>query len=201
MVAEETTPPWAAELLRYLRDHTLPQDDKQAKRIARQARMDALVDGELYRRLDSGVKLHCISREEGQALLADIHEGMCSMHLTLRALAGKAFRQGFYWPTALSEVEYLMKTCDACQYHAKNVNQPAQALQTIPLSWPFAVWGLDIVGWFPRAVGGYQYLLVTNEKFTKWVEVELVRAITAQAAVKFIRGIGVPNRIITDNGS
>jgi hypothetical protein len=90
--------------------------------------MYALVDGELYRRHDCRVKLHCISREEGKALLEDIHEGMCSNHLALRAFAGKAFRQGFYWPTALFNVEYLMKTCDACQFHAKNVNQPAQAL-------------------------------------------------------------------------
>jgi hypothetical protein len=35
-------------------------------------------------------------------------------------------------------------------------------------------------------VGGYEYLLVAIDMFTKWVEVEPVRALTAQAAVKFI---------------
>ena len=29
------------------------------------------------------------------------------------------------------------------------------SLQTIPLAWPFVVWGLDILGPFPRAPGGY----------------------------------------------
>jgi hypothetical protein len=86
----------------------------------------------------------------------------------------------------------------------KDIHQPAQALQTIPLSWPFAVYGLDSVGHFPRAVGGYEYLLVVVDKFTKWVEVEPVRAVMAQATVKFIRGIvsrfGVPNRIIANMG-
>jgi transposase InsO family protein len=47
--------------------------------------------------------------------------------------------------------------------------------------------------------------LVAINKFTKWVEVEPVRALTAQDTVKFIRGIvgrlGVPNHIITDLGS
>ena len=61
------------------------------------------------------------------------------------------------------------------------------------------------MGKLPRAIGGYRYLLIAIDKFTKWVEVEPVRAPTAQAAVKFIRGIvsqfGVPNRIITDLGS
>jgi hypothetical protein len=61
------------------------------------------------------------------------------------------------------------------------------------------------VGHFPRVVGGYEYLLVVVDKFTKWVEVEPVRAVMAQATVKFIRGIvsrfGVPNRIIANMGS
>ena len=58
---------------------------------------------------------------------------------------------------------------------------------------------------FPRALGGYRYLYVAIDKFTKWPEVEAVRAIPAGSAVKFIKGLmsryGVPNRIITGNGS
>jgi hypothetical protein len=40
----------------------------------------------------------------------------------------------------------------------------------IPPSWPFAVWGVDILGPFPRAVGGDRFLFVTIDKFTKWPE-------------------------------
>ena len=87
----------------------------------------------------------------------------------------------------------------------KNINQPAQALQPIPISWPFAVWGLDIVDKIPKSVGGHEYLFVAIDKFTKRVEVMPVPRQIAQAAIKFIKGIiyrfGVPNRIITDNGS
>jgi hypothetical protein len=85
------------------------------------------------------------------------------------------------------------------------MHQPAQELQTIPLTWPFAVWGLDILGPFPRAQGGYCYLYVAIDKFTKWVEVEPMCTIPARSAVKFICGLvcrfGVPNRIVTNNGS
>jgi transposase InsO family protein len=67
----------------------------------------------------------------------------------------------------------------------------------IPPSWPFAVSGLDILGLFPRAIGAFWYLYVAIDKFTKWPEATLV--------VKFIKSIicrfGVPNKIITDNGS
>jgi hypothetical protein len=75
----------------------------------------------------------------------------------------------------------------------------------IPPSWPFAVWGVDILGPFPRAVGGYRYLFVAIDKFTKWPEATPVVSITQGAAVAFLKSIvyrfGVPSRIITDNGT
>jgi hypothetical protein len=146
--ADKQAPPWADDLLRYIRDHTLPEDNKDAERVARQAKMYALIDEHLYQRRGNGVKLWCITREEGQALLKEIHEGICASHLASCALAETVFWQGFDLPTALSDAEYLVKTCDACQLHAKKSHQPAQALQTIPMSWLFAVWGLDIIGPF-----------------------------------------------------
>jgi transposase InsO family protein len=72
-------------------------------------------------------------------------------------------------------------------------------------SWPFVVWGVDILGPFPRAVGGYRFLYVAIDKFTKWLEVTPVVNITKKSAVAFLKSIvcrfGVPNRIIADNGT
>ena len=46
-------------------------------------------------------------------------------------------------------------------------------------------------------------MYIAIDKFTKWPEVEAVRKVTAQSAVKFFKGLvcrfGVPNRVITDN--
>ena len=45
---------------------------------------------------------------------------------------------------------------------------------------------------------------IAIDKFTKWSEVEAVRGVTAQSAVKLLKGLkcrfGVPSRDITDNG-
>jgi transposase InsO family protein len=64
---------------------------------------------------------------------------------------------------------------------------------------------LDILGPFPRAVGGYRYLYVAIDKFTKWPEATPVVNITKASATAFLRSIvcrfGVPNRVITDNGT
>jgi transposase InsO family protein len=63
--------------------------------------------------------------------------------------------------------------------------------------------GVDILGPFPRAVGGYRFLFVAIDKFTKWLEATPVVNINQGAAVAFLRSIvcrfGVPSRIIMDN--
>jgi uncharacterized protein YbjT (DUF2867 family) len=70
---------------------------------------------------------------------------------------GNAFRQGFYWPTAVADATRIVCTCEGCQFYARQTHLPAQALQTIPITWPFAVWGLDLVGPLQKAPGGYTH--------------------------------------------
>jgi hypothetical protein len=188
-----------------LKDNILPDDGASADRISHLAKRYTLVEGDLYRRGTNGVLIWCITREKGCELLIEVHGGECGNHASSRTLVGKAFRHRFYWPTALQDVVKLVKTCRACQFYAKQIHTPVQTLQMIPPSWPFTVWGLDIVGSFPRAVGGYQFLYVAIDKFTKWPKATPVVKINKQSTVKFIKFIiyrfRVPNRIITDNGS
>jgi hypothetical protein len=41
-----------------------------------------------------------------------------------------------------------MKRCQGCQYFAKQQHVPAYKLVTIPPTWRFACWGLDMIGPF-----------------------------------------------------
>jgi hypothetical protein len=56
-------------------------------------------------------------------------------------------------------------------------------------SWPFVMWGMDILGPFPRAVEGFCYMYVAINKFTKWSKATLVVKINKQSTVKFIKSI------------
>jgi hypothetical protein len=84
---------------------------------------------------------------------------------------GNAFRQGFYWPTAVADATRIVRSCQGCQFYARQTHLPAQALQTIPITWSFAVWGLDLVGPLQKAPEGFLHLLVAIDKFSKWIEV------------------------------
>ena len=74
----------------------LPEEQEEAEKVARRSAMYQFVDDVLYRRRPHGVKLKCIPREEGLELLEEIHGGICGSHIGSRALASKAFWQGFF---------------------------------------------------------------------------------------------------------
>jgi transposase InsO family protein len=118
---------------------------------------------------------------------------------------GNAFRQGFYWPTAVADAPRIVRSCRGCQFYTRRMHLPAQTLQTILITWPFAVWGLDLVGPLQKAPGGFTHLLVAIDKFSKWIEVRPLTSIGSKQAVAFFTNIihrfGVPNSIITDNGT
>jgi hypothetical protein len=81
----------------------------------------------------------------------------------------------------------------------------ANPLQSIDVSWLFAVWGIHIVGILPRAPRGFIYLFVGIDMFTKWMKVMPAINITQEAAVKFLQSIiyrfGVHRRVLIDNGT
>jgi hypothetical protein len=157
---------WQTPYLQYLHRGELPLDQAEAQRLARRAKSSVLLgDGkELYHRSPSGILQRCISIAEGQELLQEIHSGACGRHAAPRTLVGNAFRQGFYWPTAVADATRIVRTCEGCQFYARQTHLPAQALQTISITWPFAVWGLDLVGTLQKAPRGYTHLLVAIDK-------------------------------------
>jgi transposase InsO family protein len=56
---------------------------------------------------------------------------------------------------------------------------------------------------FKKAKGGFTHILITVDKFIKWIEVKPATSITAAKAVEFIKDImyrfDIPNNILTDN--
>jgi hypothetical protein len=96
---------------------------------------------------------------------------------------GKDFIACFYWPTTKKDTTDLVQRCEACQFLSKQQHLLAQQLQTIPITWPFACWGLDMIESFKKAQGGYTHVLVAIDKFTKCIEYKLIATLTSAKAV------------------
>ena len=101
-------------------------------------------------------------------------------------------------------LEYAKK-CDQCQWFALSIHQLGGILNPLSSPWPFAQWGLDIVGPFPKAVENKKYLLVGIDYFTKWVEAEPLANIRDVDAKRFVwknivTRFGVPHTLFSNNG-
>ena len=138
--------PWTKPFLAYLNRHELLEDQNEARCIVRHSKAYKVHEGELYKKSATGILQRCISEEEGRQLLAEIHARLGGHHAAAWALVSKAFHTGFYWPTTRADAQNLVQHCVGCQLFANQSHMPPTTLQTIPITWPFVVWGLDMVG-------------------------------------------------------
>jgi hypothetical protein len=98
-----------------------------------------LVEGNLMsKNMKEELLQKCMYQEHGLMILEEIHASTCGNHATSRTLVGKAFRVGFYWCSAIADVEKLVRHCKGCQFFAKQTHVLAHELQTILASWPFS---------------------------------------------------------------
>jgi ribonuclease HI len=118
---------WRTPYLQYLLRGELPLDKAEARRLARRAKSFVLLgdEKELYHSSPSGILQRCISVAQGQELLQEIHSGACGHHAAPQTLVGNAFRQGFYWPTAVADATRIVRSCRGCQFYAKHMHLPA----------------------------------------------------------------------------
>jgi len=120
----------------------------------------------------------------------------CVFTQKLWNLYWKGYMKGFLGVTLGGDLYYIelspratqnyVKKCDQCQRYAQNIHQPGGVMNPLSNSWPFAQWGLDIVGPFLRAAGNRRWLFVETDYFTKWVKVEPLSNIRDVDAKRFI---------------
>ena len=146
-----------------------------------------------------------LTPEQGQYVLAELHEGICGNHSGGRTLAHRAHTQGYYWPTMKSDATDYVKKCDPCQRMSPILKSPVQDLVSISSPWPFAQWGIDIVGPLPTAPAQKKLLLVATDYFSKWIEADAFSSIKDRDVTRFIwKNIvcqfDIPRSIVSDNG-
>lgn len=118
--------------------------------------------------------------------MREVHEGVCRNHSRSRSLVHKFIRVGYYWPTIQRDAYAYVKTYDKCQRFGNLIRQPTEELTPMTAPWPFAQWGLDIMGPFSTAARQLKFLIVGINYFTKWVEVEALATITEKNVRSFV---------------
>ena len=201
--------PWYHDLAVYISKQTYPlgATENEKRTIRRLSQNFYWQDPILYKRGFNGELLRCIYGTEIELIIRETHEGVCSTHANGHSLARQILRRGYYWTTMETDCIQYVRRCQKCQIYADNVNAPPAPLHTQSAPWPFAVWGMDIIGQItPHASNGHRFILVAIDYFTKWVEAASYKNVTQKVVARFLKvniicRYGVPDRIITDNGS
>ena len=189
----------------YITTGELPNDRNRAHKVQTQAARLSLVDGQLYKRSLGGPYLKCLTPEQGQYVLAELHEGVCGNHPGGRTLAHRAHTQGYYWPTMKTDAIDYVKKCNSCQWMSPILKSPVQDLISITSPWPFAQWGIDIIGPLPMAPTQKKLLLVATDYFSKWIEADAFSSIKDRDVTRFISKnivcrFDIPRSIVSDKG-
>ncbi|XP_075499932.1 uncharacterized protein LOC142538504 [Primulina tabacum] len=177
---------WRTGIINYLKEGKLPDNPREARKLKTKCSRYVMVGEVLYRTSFAGLLLRCLSYQEADYLLREVHEGCCGNHLGAYALARKVLLVGYCWPSVLHDAQELVMSRDSCQLHARMHHRPTAMMKAITAICPFDQWGMDIVGYFPIAPAQKKFLLVAVDYFSKWVETEPLARITENGVLKFL---------------
>ena len=112
----------------------------------------------------------------------------------------------YFWPNMFRDVTKYIRACDICQRTKVEQASPAGLMGRRIVEGPWVVVAADIVGPLPRSKAGFQYLLVIQDLFTKWVECKALRAATGPKIREALEELvisrwGTPKVLLTDNGT
>ncbi|KAK1417533.1 hypothetical protein QVD17_26662 [Tagetes erecta] len=196
---------WMSPIKRYLSHGELPEARDAAHKIKCKALHYQLQDNVLYRRSYLGPLLRCVTDDEANYLIREIHTGICGIHAGPRAVVAKITNAGYYWPGMHNAAVQELRKCTSCQRYAPMALRPKNDLVPVTTAWPFQKWAVDIVGPFPEVAGRVKHLIVGVDYFTKWTEAKPLATISAVQVKKFlwehiVCRFGVPLCLVTDNG-
>ena len=143
---------WTAPLISYLKTGVLPDEKGATRKLKVQVSQFVLIKDVLYKRGFSRLYLRCLGQEEADYVMREVHEGIYRNHLGARSLVHKLIRAGYYWPTMMKDAQAYVQSCDKYQRFRNFIKQPSEELTPMTAPWPFAQWGLDIMGPFPMAI-------------------------------------------------
>ena len=143
----------------------------------------------------------CLPNEHRQKCLVLAHEQFG--HTGRNKMTGHLCKL-FYWPSLTSDVARHCRSCDTCQKFTKQkpsvLPMQEREVVTVPSEWVC----VDLVGPFPTAKGGFQFLLTYIDMATRWPEAIPLWKATTRIVIDQLKSIfcrnGFPLTIVTDNG-
>nr|XP_025664515.1 uncharacterized protein LOC112762925 [Arachis hypogaea] len=157
-------PSWVDPIIDFLEMGKLPDDDKTAKALRREAAKYTVIQGQLFKKGLSQPLLKFLRPDQTDYVLREVHEGCCGHHIGGKALVWKLVRAEYYWPSMMADSKEFVKKCRRCQENANFHKVPAAELSLLMASRPFSQW-FEV----PEVVISYNGTQFADKKFGEFL--------------------------------
>ena len=93
--------------------------------------------------------------------------------------------KNFYWNNMIKDIRRIVSYCKKCQLNLPKPYPELTENHPTKVEGPFVHLRLNIIGPLSKMRNNNQYIIVTIDYFTKWVEAELTENITSYDVIKF----------------
>jgi len=76
-----------------------------------------MIGDDLYKRGYGQPLPKCVTAEQAQYIIKELHEGICGYHSGARTMATRVLRAGYFWPTIEANCKDYVRKCKPCQKH------------------------------------------------------------------------------------
>ncbi|KAL3279297.1 hypothetical protein HHI36_016805 [Cryptolaemus montrouzieri] len=145
------------------------------------------------------------SKEQIKGILKENHESTISGHSGF-SRTYKRIKENYKWSNMKRDIKNFIKACISCQINKRN-NKPGKAPMEITTTSerPFQRIALDIVGPLPLTELGNKFILTMQDDLTKYSYACCIpnheAKTIADEFLKFITLFGIPETILSDNGT
>lgn len=109
--------------------------------------------------------------DQRKIIITEAHDDPQSGHLGIQKTYIRIARD-YFWPNCFREVRECL-TCQTCKVEQA---APPGTMNQRTIEEPWTMIAADIVGPLPKSRAQFQYLLVIQDLFTKWVELKPLRS-------------------------
>ena len=202
---EQGRDPHLRDLMCYLTDGTLPDEEAVAQRLMAQAPQFTVSEGTLYlldTRQKDGLRV-VVPDHLREDLLREYHGGKMAGHFSGPRLY-KALAHRWWWQGMYSDCLRHAKSCPQCVVVGGTVRVRKPPLQPIPVDRLFQIVGVDVME-LPVTARGNRYVVVFQDFLSKF---PLVFAVPNQKSLRLTRLlveevvplVGVPEALLSDRG-
>lgn len=146
-----------------------------------------------------------VPKESRQEVMFKCHDDPLSAHGGYLKTLDRVNRK-HYWPKMDKDVRNYVNKCDVCKASKQSSQcQKAPMGKYREVKRPWQMIYMDFVGPLPRSKGGFCYMFVVVDAFSKFVHIQPLRAATSKSIISFLRDrifytFGVPEIVVSDNG-